>query len=220
MVRAYEGSFRLTTPASNFPLFRRVTGVDNAAATQFLSDVETVLNWRNKIEVNNALSNFADTDLKITFCDANSNPISDAIYKQVDAITNVNMQVSVTNTSIKPIFVSGLYFSSDFSITNMLMPSQGLAPGQTAWLQYNNKRDIPLYVPKEFQSWGTKTIVEHLKFFVSADVLTTDGQNQAGLELDMKTPQTTRAIGSIQSLPSLTLGDWRTYDADFTTVCP
>ncbi len=220
VVRSYEGSFRLTTVTSNIPLFRRVTGSDNNAAIQFLSDVETVLNWRNKIEVNNALSNFSDTDLKITFCDANSNPTPNATYKQVDAATNVTMQVSVTNTGTKPLYVSGLYFSSDFSITNMLMPNQFLAAGQTAWLQYNNKRDIPLYVPKEFQSWGTKTIVEHLKFFVSADALTTDGQNQDGLQLDMRTPQTTRAIGSIQALPSLNLGDWRTYDADFTTVCP
>ena len=220
VVRAYDGSYRLTTVTSSIPLFRRVAGIDSAAAVQFLGDVETVLNWRNKIEVNNVLSNFSDNDLKITFCDANSAPISNPTYTQADAASTVIMQVSVTNKSTKPFFVSGIYFCSDFSISNFLLPNQFLQPNETVWLQYNNKRDVPLYVPAAFQSWGIKSITEHLKFFISADALTTDGQNQSGLQLDMKTAQTTRAIGAIQSLPNLNLGDWRTFDADFTTVCP
>lgn len=220
VVRAYEGSFRLTTVTSSNPLFRRVTGIDSAAANQFLADVETVLNWRNKIEINNLLSNFSDSDVKITFCDANSAPVSDPTYKQANANSSIIMQVVVTNKSTKPFFVSGIYFSSDYSISNFLLPNQFLQPNETVWLQYNNKRDIPLYVPAAFQSWGTKTITEHLKIYVSADALTTDNLNQDGLQLDMKTAQTTRAVGTVQSLPNLNLGDWRTFDADFTTVCP
>ncbi len=219
VIRAWDNTYRLTTPDSSVPLFRRIQGYSIASATEFIEDIKTAANWRNRLELTNATSTIAQNAISITFFDAQQRESKDRVFTQANKDSDVVMQMCITNRDTRPLWISCVYFSSDFCITNQFMPKRFLNPGETAWLEYLNSREIPLYIQPEFLSWGVNTLNEYFKIFVSTDELDTYIHNQDPLPLDMRKAQTTRAIGRVQS-NSIPLSDWRCFDIDFTTVCP
>jgi pimeloyl-ACP methyl ester carboxylesterase len=60
-------------------------------------------------------------------------------------------------------------------------------PGQTGWMSYTNNGIpsdiIKLQVNKRYQEKGYNSIVDHLKFFISTEIIRTEGLEQPGLEL-------------------------------------
>ena len=219
LIRAWDNTYRLTTPDTTVPLFRRVQGYTNAAAVEFIEDIKTVVNWRNRLELNNPTSTIPENAISITFFDALQQESKDRIFKQADSTKDVVMMMCMTNRYTQPLYVSCVYFAGDFCITNQFMPNKFLNPGETAWLEFDKKREIPLYIQKEFLSWGVNTLKEYFKIFVSTDQIDTYIHNQDGLPLDMRTAETKRAIGHALS-DTVPLADWRCFDIDFTTVCP
>ena len=220
IIRAWDNTYRLTTIDSTVPLFRRVQGYSIPAATEFIEDIKTAANWRNRLELNNTTSSISENAISITFFDVQQHESNNRVFTQPDKDNDVVMQMCVTNRDTRPLWISCVYFSDDFSITNQFMPKKFLNPGETAWLEYLNKKDIPLYIQPEFLSWGVNTLKEYFKIFVSTDELDTYIHNQDALPLDLRAAGSTkRAIGRPMST-TIPLADWRCFDIDFTTVCP
>jgi pimeloyl-ACP methyl ester carboxylesterase len=229
VIRAWDKAYRLTTIDGTAPLFKRVMGFSDDSASEFLNRCLVVAEWRNRLEIANPTTSILDEDVEIVFYDANGTPVSTPalnkdgkaaldtmpIFRQPNKDTEVNCRVSIENKSARPLWVSSVYFGSDFSISNQFLRPQQIGTGQKAWMQWDNKQDIPLYVPLEYVGWGVSELLEYFKIFVSTDKLDTDVHNQDGLPLDTKNVGTNRLIRK-----GTPMQDWRTFDRPFRTISP
>lgn len=231
VIRAWDGAYRLNTIDGTAPLFKRVKGFTTDGATQFLNRCEIVKEWRNRLNIANPTTSIKEEDVDIVFYDGAGKPfdasILDAsgkakfdtmpILRQPTKDLEAICRVSIENKSDKSLWVSAVYFSSDFGVTNGYLRQQQIKTGEKAWLQFENKQDILFYVPEEYLSWGVNELLEYFKIFVSTDKLDTDMHNQEGLPLDTREVGNLRAGG--RKNPSLQQ-DWRTFDRSFRIISP
>ena len=216
VIRAWDGMLRLTKVDNTTPLFRRVKGYDEMSASTFLGRIESVANWRNRLEIANPTTSISDDAVEITFYDGTGKVVTERVFRQANENTDVDMRVSITNRWNKSLWVSAVYFGSDFMISNEFLPKKFINPGETAWIEYDNDRNIPLTVQPEYLSWSVNELTEYFKIFVSTDEINTYIHNQKGLPLDERTGNT-RAIGRANTTP---MQDWRTFERDFHIICP
>lgn len=217
VIRAWDGMLRLTKVDNATPLFRRVNGYDAMAAQAFLGRVEAVANWRNRLEIANPNTSISDDAVEITFYDGNGTVVNERIFRQANENANANMRISIKNNWTKPLWVSAVYFGSDFMISNEFLPKKFIKPSETAWIEYENDRNIPLTVQPEYLSWNVNELTEYFKIFVSTDEINTYIHNQAGLPLDERSGATRGGIGRVNATP---MQDWRTFERDFRIICP
>ena len=217
VIRAWDGMLRLTKVDSTTPLFRRVKGYDATAASAFLGRMSSVANWRNRLEIANPNTSMGDDAVEITFYDGNGKVVTERIFRQPDENKEVNMRISIKNNWSKPLWVSAVYFGSDFMISNQFLPKKFINPGETAWIEYENDRNIPLTVQPEYLSWSVNELTEYFKIFVSTDEIDTYIHNQEGLPLDERSGATRGGIGRANTTP---MQDWRTFERDFHIICP
>jgi pimeloyl-ACP methyl ester carboxylesterase len=228
VIRAWDGAYRLTTVDNTAPLFKRVTDLGADGAREFLNRCLTVVEWRNRLEIANPATSIKEEDVSIVFYDATGKALdlpafdkngkaadTTPIFRQANKDAAVYCQLSIENKSNRTLWVSSVYFGSDFSISNTFLRPQQVNAGQKTWMQYNGKPDIPLWLPLEYLSWGVNETLEYFKIFVSTDKLDTDIHNQNGLPLDTKNAGTNRLIR--EGTP---MQDWRTFDRPFRTVSP
>lgn len=216
VIRVWDGALRLTTVDSTTPLFRRVKGYDEQAARTFVNRMGAVADWRNRLELANPNTSIGDNAVEITFYDGTGTVVNDRVFRQPNEGMSAYMRVSIKNMWTKPLWVSAVYFGSDFTISNQFLRKKFINSGETAWIEYKNERNIPLNVPPEFLSWDINEIEEYFKIFVSTDEIDTDVHNQEGLPLDERSGAK-RAIGGLQTA---SMDDWRTFERDFHVVCP
>ncbi|NJN33761.1 MAG: hypothetical protein HC817_05425, partial [Saprospiraceae bacterium] len=131
------------------------------------------------------------------------------------------LQTGIKNVSNRSFWVSGVYFASDFQVTNMFLPKKEIKPNEIAWVEYENSRALPFMIQEAYQSWGIYEVEEHFKFFISTDPIDTSVHNQDALELDVRSRTTTRgSLGGGKKMPTLEQHDWRTILVSFKTCCP
>jgi pimeloyl-ACP methyl ester carboxylesterase len=227
VVRAWDGAYRLTTADGTAPLFQRVKNLDTDGAEEFFSRCLTVAEWRNRLEIANPMTSIKEEDVEIVFYDGDGTPVTASaldkngkaaldsmpIFRQPNKDTPAYCQVSIENKSGRSLWVSSVYFGSDFSISNTFLRPQEIGTGQKAWMQYDNKKSIPLFLPPEYLSWGVYDTLEYFKIFVSTDKLDTDSHNQDGLPIDA------RELGNNRLIPKSTpMQDWRTFDRPYRTI--
>ena len=92
-------------------------------------------------------------------------------------------------------YVSVLYLSSKFGITNKYLPKESLLSGkdQTAELSFDEKINqkhyrfvtIRLNVDDQYLKYGVTEITDYLKIYISSRNFSTDKLSQKGLELDI-----------------------------------
>jgi pimeloyl-ACP methyl ester carboxylesterase len=228
VIRAWDGSFRLTTVDGTAPLFKRVKDLSEDGATEFLNRCSTVAEWRNRLQIANPATSISEEDVAIVFYDANGIALNlpafdkngkaadtTPVFRQANKDSAVYCQVSIENKSNRALWFSSVYFGSDFSITNTFLRPKQVGAGQTAWMEFKGKKNIPLWLPLEYLSWGVNETLEYFKIFVSTDKLDTDMHNQDGLPLDAKDVGASRLVR--ESAP---MQDWRTFDRPFRTVSP
>ncbi len=229
VIRAWDGAYRLTTIDSTAPLFKRVNGFTEDSASEFLSRCTSVAEWRNRLEISNPATSITENDIDIVFYDGTGKALDTAvldangkakldtmpIFRQPNKDKEAYCRLSIENKSNKSLWVSSVFFGSDFSISNQFLRPKQIAPGQKAWMEFENKQDIPLYVPLEYLSWGVNETLEYFKIFVSTDKLDTDVHNQDGLPLDTKNLGTNRVVR--KAAPTQ---DWQTFDRPFRTISP
>jgi pimeloyl-ACP methyl ester carboxylesterase len=228
VVRAWDGEYRLTTIDGTAPLFKRVKEYSADSASDFLNRCLRVADWRNRLEIANPVTNIKEEDVEIVFYDATGKALdlpafdkngkaadTTPVFRQPNKDTAVVCRVSIENKSGRALWVSSVYFGSDFSISNTFLRPQQIDAGQKTWMVYDGKPEIPLWMPLEYLSWGVNETLEYFKFFVSTDKVETDIHNQEGLPLDSKKVSTLKLIGK-----GIPMQDWRTFDRPFRTVSP
>ena len=233
LIRAKDTSYRLTRRediTADFPIFRREEGYNVMSATAFLQNMETVASWQAKLLLDNPLTKIVDTEFELQVLDGNGKPfslvqkaknktrtLSQYELRQPSPDKEVIAQFAIKNTSNRAYWVSGVYFGSDFGISNEFLPKKQISPGQTAWVEFENDRNIPFMVQKEYLSWGVKEINEYFKFFISTDPIDTSIHNQEPLELDEKESGKRAIKRASAPVPA---NDWRTIIVPLKVICP
>ena len=231
VIRAWDGAYRLTTIDSTSPLFKRVNGLTADSASEFLSRCVTVAEWRNRLDIANPnpVQSIKEEDIDIVFYDGTGKALDPSvltadgkakldtmpIFRQPNKDKEAACQVCIENKSNRTLWVSSVFFGSDFSISNQFLPQKQLGVGEKVWMEYDNSRNIPLFVPHEYLSWGLHETLEYFKIFVSTDKLDTDMHNQDGLPLDTKDVGTNRLVRKAAPMQ-----DWRIFDRPFRTISP
>ncbi|MEY4934041.1 MAG: hypothetical protein RIS64_400 [Bacteroidota bacterium] len=220
LMRAYNGSYRLTTLTNEIPLFRRVKAENLVSVYTFLDDVETVAAWNRKKQFNNPNSKIPKEYITVSIKNADKEEIAAPyIFQQPTADKDVPVSVSIMNTSPRTLWVSFLMFGCDFSITNEFLPKRELSPGETAVVEVYNEPSIPLIIPQELFSWGVNEVQECFRIFVSADELDTTVHNQAALAMDMRQSKE-RVVRGKPSGVAVTNDDWCVIDIPYTLIAP
>ena len=234
LIRAIDTTFRLTRRedvTAEFPIFRRVEGYNVMSANAFLQNMQTVANWQSKMLLDNPLTKIQDSEFELLVLDGTDKPfpktqkignnktttLSHYELRQPSDDKEVIAQFAIKNTGNRPYWVSGVYFGSDFGITNEFLPKKQIAPGQTAWVEFENDKQIPLMVQAAYLSWGIREIQEYFKFFISTDPIDTSIHNQEPLELDEKEGGKRAIQRSLSAVPA---NDWRTILVPLKVICP
>lgn len=240
LIRAQGGSYRLTLPTDQRPLFRRVEGYTADYASIFLRDVEKVARWQNLLELTNPRSTIQEAEFKIQLYrvlkagyfedDAEVEEVNwrEASQFRYDFINGKweqpGFQLKITNTGNRTLYFSAINLEDNFKVSNRFLPMQELAPKSEGWLTdvFNGYpyKTIPLSLDDAYQSWGVTEKKEFIKVFISSDPqLSTDFYNQEGLELDVKKAEdTTRAGRGEQYNPNAP--DWTSREIQLTTIRP
>ena len=218
VIRAWDKAYRLTIMGDTVPVFRREEGYNVASAGSFIQNIETVANWKAKLQLDNPLTSIADGEFELIVQDISSKALTKPyILQQPDETKEVIAQFGIKNTSNRRFWVSAVYLGSDFSVTNEFLPKKEIAPGEIAWVEFENNRNIPFMVQKEYLSWGVNEISEYFKFFISTDQINTSIHNQDALSLDARAGAK-RAIQ--RGTPSVPVSDWRTVLVPLKIVAP
>jgi hypothetical protein len=100
IIRAYNGSYRLTTLTNEIPRFRRVKAENLVSVYTFLDDVETVAAWNRKKQFNNPNSKIPKEYITVSIKNADKEEIAAPyIFQQPTADKDVPVSVSIMNTS-------------------------------------------------------------------------------------------------------------------------
>lgn len=224
LIHARDGAYFLSVPfdEGKLPLFQKVQGYSLASATDFLNRLETVARWRQLLQLSNPASSIREEEVDIALFRATDagnyeddapaelldwRGANDFEYRQGGGEWHrPAFQFKVKNTGRRSLWVSLLYLSADFGITNQLLPKQALEPGQEAWAfdLYDGHpyRTISLEVDDH---QGGSTIEEYFKLIICTDEFDTFPLNQDGLEPE-RLLHPTRKVGFRR--PAVERPDW------------
>jgi Caspase domain len=224
LVRAKDNSYRLTRRediTAEFPVFKRVDDYNVMSANAFLSNMDSVAIWQAKLMMDNPLTAIQNGEFELIILDGAGKPFkaSDTSKDRTRSLTQyelkqpapnkeVVLQLGIKNKGMRKYWVSGVYFGSDFGISNEFMPKKEIGSGETAWIEFENSKQIPFMVQEQYLTWGIREINEYFKFFISTDPINTSIHNQEALSLDEK--ETNRGIQRSSSSSSIAMTDWRT----------
>ena len=209
-----EKTFYLTTPYVDFPLFKKIDGMNIKSAELFLNRLEHISKWVQVLELENPEKQIRDGEIQIEFFKVtdSGNEEDDAPKDPVDWYTSTKFkyvfqdgewhkpafQLKITNTGRRPLWVSLLFLGDNFGITNQLIQKEQLGPGESVWaadvFEGHPYRTIPLQVEEYYQAWGVPSINEYLKLFISTHEFYTDHFNQKGLDPAIKREGITRNL--------------------------
>ncbi|MCO6475163.1 MAG: caspase family protein, partial [Phaeodactylibacter sp.] len=182
-IHARQGAWFLSRLFDDIPLFQKVQGYTEAAATDFLNRLETVAHWQQLLRLSNPASSIRDNELDISLYRVREpgNTEDDAPVDLLDWRTvndfeyvrkdgewhRPSFQFKVKNTGHRTLWFSLLFLADDFSITNQLLPKQALEPEQEAWAfdLYDGHpyRTLPLEIGSHYLDKGIDAIEEYLK---------------------------------------------------------
>jgi pimeloyl-ACP methyl ester carboxylesterase len=130
--------------------------------------------------------------------------------------------LSVKNNAGKPLWVSIVWLSADFSISNKYIPTgKELIPqNNLVRLSTEGEDKVWLSIPKELRSKNVLEVTEYLKIFVSTDELNTDTYNQAALPMDGLRAKGGAAQEEEDTPANVVAPDWRTYDVELRIKLP
>lgn len=250
LIHAYQGSYRLLLPGDDRPLFKRIEGYSAGSAAQFLDLADQVGQWNKSRELSNPKSGISDNDVAIKLYRLD-NP---ALYfEDTDKASEINwkeesvfrygydkdaeseeekwlypaFRLSIKNNSRRRYYVSGLYFTANFGITNRYLPMQMLEPGEEAWMLYTpldededyyETKTLGLNIYDPLLSWGVSEISEYIKIFVSKKEIDTTNFNVPELEMDTMKTNNQKVVG--RRPKGNRSDDWRTFDLELKITRP
>lgn len=236
-IHARDNALWMTRLCEERPLFQRVRGYDPAAIKVLLKRIEVVANWRQILDLSNFSTGILDEEIAIVLYRVvdPGNEENDAPVEVVDRSRPADFfyvekgrqwykpafQMKIRNTGRRPLWISLLYFSCDFSITNQLLPKQLLAPGEEAWAQdvFEGEvfRTIPLAFDEAYRQQGIKFIEEYFKLLICTEELNTDSFNQKGLDPDTGSVSPTRSL-DLRCRTQPEKRDWRAKEIKIAII--
>ncbi|CAN5525820.1 hypothetical protein BH09BAC4_BH09BAC4_32410 [soil metagenome] len=239
LIRASRQQLYLTLPTSDAPLFLPVEGYDAGAVMDLSEKINTVIRWYKLLDVNNPTSRLLEKDItldweRVTDYDAptDASP-SESIVNPTDPVAcyyrfengewkQPYFRLRITNTSSETLYVSALYLSQNYEISNALLQKAELAPGESAWMTYESSRTIPLYIwpdPEQFKELGIDEITEYIKILISTEDFTTDHYNQEGIALEKMRDAKEKGFGMLKPIrPKLPA--WTARTITLNIICP
>ena len=224
LIHCRNNAYYLTSAQDRRPLFKYVNEYKESSAIHFLNQLEIISQWRQLLTFSNPGTKIKDEEFRIEFyCGTEpANSQNDAPMELVDWREAVKLfysqderqwhrptfQLKVGNTGKRKLWFSILYLGDDFSINNMLLPMQELAPGEYAWAVevHNGKtyRTHQLMMDEVYHEWGISSITDYFKIIVSTHEFDTHSLNQDGLEPEY-TPSPSRRFSFRKSISHF---DW------------
>ncbi|MBL7815548.1 MAG: caspase family protein [Saprospiraceae bacterium] len=188
----------LKTPYDDAPIFGKMSAYD---LISLFNNIDSVANWHFTL---NMVSNQKEkTTEDMTIDCYKINPMQKVSEQWMDWKVPIVIEcepekespikVKITNSSSKILWVSALYLSKDFGVTNMLLPTITLSPQNDTWLKFKNETEIPLTVSREYVSQNKKQITEYLKILISEASFDTSDFNRDGLSFEER--GATRGLG-------------------------
>ena len=240
-IRTIENSFRLTKPADDRPVFRRVDGYHETNATTFLDNLESVAQWHGLLDLGNPQSSILDHEFKIELHrvtepgNYDDNAPSEIVDWKEEPVFRYErdqegnwqapaFKMKITNTGVRPLFFSVVNLADNYGVSNHFMDIQELKKGEHKWLEDHDEagaifKTTPLVVDDSYHSWGITEAVEYFKVFVSNDPeMSTDVYNQDGLEYD--TNLLHKAGRRRRRRPQVEKRDWTTREVKVRVVRP
>ncbi len=239
LVHTVEGAYALTLQADDRPLFRRVTGFNEAHARYFLYAVIDVARWRLLLDLENANHHFAphevDVQLLRTTDPGNHEDDGPAEPVEIQGVVELpyllgsqgwqepGLRVKIKNNGSRKLYASALYLQNDFGITNQFLPLEKLDAGQETWMferldSGQVYQTLVLRLEDKYQELGITEITEYLKIIVTTDPrLSTDTYNQNGLPLDGAIALK-KGAGRRQNKPEVP--DWMTITIPLRIIRP
>ena len=201
LVHAREGAYFLSRTHNEQPLFERVGWYSPESALTFLKKLDAVATWQQLLEWSNPGATIRESEItlylhrvtdpgnyednaRVEEVDWQSGPAVFPYTRAGNEDFEPAFQLKIKNSGSRKLWVSLLYLSSDFGITNALIPKLLLEPGQEAWAldkaEDYEYRTIPLRIDDERLS----SVDEFFKLLICTDELNTDTYNQEGLKPD------------------------------------
>jgi len=209
-------------------------GHSRDATLHFISKIELIAKWHQLLELTNPTSRIGSKELKIELfkiIDPGNHEDNAAVqslnwllpdpfeYIELNGWQNPAFQLKITNTGTRTLWVSALYLSTDYSITNQLLAKQELSAGTSVWLTdiYEGYpyRTIPLQVDDLFFDAGLNTITDYIKIIASTVEIDTEGYNQEQLFDQSEALSINRGMG--RRKPSQQ-ADWATREIELRII--
>ncbi len=233
LIHVEDGAYYLTTREDiHTPLFLR-----GEADAVFFESMEKVGKWFVVKDLNNDATHLKDTDLSIEI----------SAYSKIDGYNRTAVRqwnkgnpfhcsydlingkaeqprlgMSVKNNAGKPLWISIVWLSADFSISNKYIPTgdELVAPSNLVRMSTDGEEKIWVSIPSELKKKGVLEVTEYLKIFVSTDELNTDTYNQAALPMDEFRAKGGAAQAEEETPANVVAPDWRTYDVELRIKLP
>ena len=184
---------------------------DNILGVDFMHVTEPSGNFLEVVE-EAKVSEILDTPPLLTYTANNSLIVNEKLEGAV-----FRLKLSNLSKDGMSIWVSVLYFGSDYSITNALLPIQLLNAEEYKWLEYQKSiqhkpaKLIPVHIADSFIQRGITETTEYFKIIVGTGEFDTSGFAQDGLSISNGG---NRAIGAKNSIRDFKPSDW--YAIDFS----
>lgn len=199
LIEQTENKLFLRTPYDVSPVFAKEEGRD---LDDFFNNIDAVANWYFALELKQKTVETNPNDVLIEFYKINESSklredLQDwkvPIVVELESNKETLIKLKITNNSDKNLFVSVLYLSKDFGVTNQFLRLKEIKQGESVYPEYENAAELPLFLDDTYARQNKKQITEYFKIFVSEKSFDTDAFNRDGLSLD-KSNGPTRSIG-------------------------
>lgn len=221
----------LVRTGEEYPLFERVEmfggefGMESAAT--FLDRVQYVAAWEAVLALNNPHSRIKDRDISVEVVVDDGNKENLVVTDFDEAVPlryhskdgeeiEPLYQIKITNNSQRTYWISALQASSDFGISNGILPMKEFAPGQSYFLgdeeiEGEDSSWQAAFIDDKYKSWSVNEITDYLRIVISLNhQVNTNGFNQDALPLDEKSPYRgeEKNKGSRPAKPRQKADDW------------
>jgi len=242
-------NYTIQSPRPTDSFLKKILRNNKKSTLELISKLEHITAWQQIKGITNPGSKIRNEELKLSFFrikessedglevleedvveDFLSNAIelrylyNKSILKWKEPAFRLKLETPLSNR--RPLWISLLFFGTDYSITNELCPSTMLQPGESQWLEAIDHgtgfytKIIPLHLKKTYFNKGIHSIVEHFKLFIATEEFDTRNFQQNSLALSDFPGQKKRGLFRIKDLEQLKFIDWRVIDFSVKIIRP
>jgi len=167
---------------------------------QLFVALDKIAKWKLLLDLEGRRENLFQNELEIKLYNKKKLQIQSPKTLNLDPLVNTEIffhsshsseqsyvfQMEFINNGNRPLWISLLYLSDDYSITNRLMNGYQLNPASSAWVLQANKKgnltkDITVKMSDELYANGLPKTTEYMKIIISNSEFDTNHFNQGSL---------------------------------------